>query len=103
MPGTGTSVEFDGVDDKVDIPDGPGFTALRKELSALCWMRADQLSGAQRFFGNGAGGQFSSPVDLFDLPLWPHVSAQVGETWHFQAWYTVLNSSNFTDGLSVTF
>jgi len=31
------------------------------------------------------------------------VSAQVGETWNFQAWYTDLNSSNFSDGLVITF
>ena len=51
-PGTGTSVLFDGVGDKVDIPDGPGFTALRQELSAVCWMNPLKLSGVQRFFGN---------------------------------------------------
>jgi len=51
-PETGTSVRFDGVSEKVQIADGPGFTGLRKELSVACWMNPDDLSGVQRFFGN---------------------------------------------------
>ncbi len=51
-PETGTSIRLNGSSDKVDIPDGPGFTTLRKELSAACWMNADQFGGVQRFFGN---------------------------------------------------
>ena len=51
-PGSGTSVLFDGQNDKVDIPDGPGFTDLRQELTAVCWMNTNKLSGVQRFFGN---------------------------------------------------
>lgn len=51
-PGTGTSVEFDGATEKVDIPDGGALTTLRKELTATCWMNADDFDGVQRFFGN---------------------------------------------------
>ena len=51
-PGTGTAVYFNGGGDKVDIPDGPGLTELRKELSAVCWMKAEAFGGVRRYFGN---------------------------------------------------
>jgi hypothetical protein len=41
-----------------------------------------------------------------NIPLTPVTSILAGETWNFQAWYRDLNptnTSNFTDGLSVTF
>ncbi len=48
-------------------------------------------------------GTFSIPVDLTALPVWRKRAAQAGETWRFQAWFKDGPSSNFTDGLSVTF
>ncbi len=50
-----------------------------------------------------SAGQFSIPVDLTALPVWRNQAAAAGETWHFQAWFKDGKTSNFTDGLSVTF
>ena len=50
-------------------------------------------------------GKWAEPVDLTDLPP-PLTSVQAGETWNFTTWYRDVNpmpTSNFTDGVSVTF
>jgi hypothetical protein len=56
---------------------------------------------------SGSAGQFSLQLDLTQTPT-PSglVTVQPGETWHFQAWYrdkNPTNTSNFTDGTSITF
>ena len=51
-PGTGVSVEFDGLGERVDISAGGALDPLRERLSAACWMKADSLGPVQRFFGN---------------------------------------------------
>jgi endonuclease I len=55
----------------------------------------------------GTFGFMQIQVDLGALPVTPTHAVVPGETWNFQAWYrdTVLGfpSSNFTDGLEVTF
>ncbi|MCP5024296.1 MAG: right-handed parallel beta-helix repeat-containing protein [bacterium] len=58
----------------------------------------------------GTTGTIELTLDLGDLPLATgSVPVQAGETWHFQAWYrdgipTIgFNTSNFTDGVSITF
>ena len=51
----------------------------------------------------GSGGEFSIPVDLNFLPMSPPQAVQPGETWNFQAWFNDGATSNFTDGLYVTF
>ncbi|MCP3917724.1 MAG: hypothetical protein GY711_19445 [bacterium] len=48
----------------------------------------------------------SIQADLTALPVNPPQAAMAGETWNFQCWYRDLNptlTSNFTDGLTVTF
>ena len=51
----------------------------------------------------GSAGAFSIPVDLTALPVWPNQAVLPGETWNFQAWFTDGSTSNFTDGLTITF
>ena len=57
--------------------------------------------------GSGAGGTFFLVLDLTDTPQpTGSVSIMAGETWNFQAWYRDDNpgpTSNFTDGVSITF
>ncbi|MCP3919884.1 MAG: hypothetical protein GY711_30495 [bacterium] len=55
---------------------------------------------------SGANGAFDLDVDTSDIPVSPPVAIQAGETWNFQAWFRDNNpmlTSNFTDGVSVTF
>ncbi|MCP3919283.1 MAG: hypothetical protein GY711_27405 [bacterium] len=52
------------------------------------------------------GPSGSLAVDLTAIPVSPPVAVQPGETWNFQCWFRDNNpvpTSNFTDGLSVTF
>lgn len=54
---------------------------------------------------SGAAGEFSLDVDTSVLPS-PSglVGVQPGETWYFQCWYRDIGpSSNFTNGVSMTF
>ena len=56
----------------------------------------------------GTGGAVALGIDLTQVPQpLGFVSAAPGETWNFQAWYRDTNAmgatSNFTDGLSITF
>ncbi len=53
---------------------------------------------------SGSTGSFSLALDLTDMPNGAIVLA--GETWNFQAWFrdaNPTNTSNFTDGLNITF
>lgn len=64
-----------------------------------------RFQGPGQVFQVGATGSVSLPIDLTMIPL-PNgvVSAQAGETWHFQAWhrdFTTAPTSNFTEGVSV--
>lgn len=55
---------------------------------------------------SSAAGNLILPVDLTSIPMTPPVAVQAGETWNFQCWYRDQNpgsTSNFTDGVSVTF
>ncbi|HIF40456.1 MAG TPA: hypothetical protein EYQ74_05090 [Planctomycetes bacterium] len=56
---------------------------------------------------SGSAGQFSLQLDLTQTPTPAGpVVIQAGETWHFQTWYrdkNPTNTSNFTDGISITF
>ena len=56
---------------------------------------------------SGDGGTFSLVLDLTDTPQpTGSVSIMPGETWNFQAWFRDMNpgpTSNFTDGISITF
>ncbi|MCP3915703.1 MAG: hypothetical protein GY711_09120 [bacterium] len=48
----------------------------------------------------------SIPIDLTAIPVNPPTAVQPGDTWNFQCWYRDLNptlTSNFTDGVAVTF
>ncbi|MFT7676497.1 MAG: hypothetical protein ACI8QC_000468 [Planctomycetota bacterium] len=54
---------------------------------------------------SGFSGSFALALDLGQMPD-PAGQILPGETWHFQAWYRDLvqvNTSNFTDGLTVHF
>ena len=60
----------------------------------------------QQIQNSGAKGEFTIQVDLTSIPTTPPQSVLVGQTWNFQAWFRDLNpgpTSNFTDGVSVTF
>ncbi len=53
-----------------------------------------------------SGPTGSLQVDLNAIPVNPPQPALAGETWNFQCWFRDNNpalTSNFTDGLSVTF
>ncbi|MFT4647930.1 MAG: hypothetical protein ACI87O_001582 [Planctomycetota bacterium] len=55
---------------------------------------------------SSATGEFSLQLDLTDMPTNPHQAVFVGQTWNFQAWFRDQNpssTSNFTDGLAITF
>ena len=55
---------------------------------------------------SGASGELQIDVDLNNIPVFPPVAAQPGDTWHFQLWFRDNNpgpTSNFTDAVSVTF
>ena len=55
---------------------------------------------------SGSGGTVSIMADMTNVPVNPPVAAQPGETWNFSLWFRDNNpsaTSNFTDGLSVTF
>lgn len=56
---------------------------------------------------SGSNGEFSLALDLTQTPT-PSgpVAIQAGETWYFQTWYRDKNptqTSNFTDGICITF
>jgi hypothetical protein len=51
----------------------------------------------------GALGEYSIQVDLGAVPVWRPHAVLPGETWNFQAWFVDGGSSNFSDGLSITF
>ena len=55
---------------------------------------------------SGAGGGLHHVVDTSNLPVSPPSEILPGETWNFQAWFRDMNpglTSNFTDGVSITF
>lgn len=64
--------------------------------------------GPGQIQNSGAAGAFSLPVDLTQHPT-PigFVSVAAGETWNFQVWFRDsvggMATSNFTDGLEITF
>ncbi|MEZ6014839.1 MAG: hypothetical protein R3F49_06990 [Planctomycetota bacterium] len=62
--------------------------------------------GPGQIVNSGVGGSFELPLDLAALPTpTGPVSAVVGETWNFTAWYRDANptpTSNFTDAVEVT-
>jgi hypothetical protein len=54
---------------------------------------------------SGSSGSIVVGIDLTALPR-PSggpVAAQAGETWYFQGWFRDSATSNFTDGLAITF
>jgi len=67
------------------------------------------LSGAIGRFANqvqssGAGGTFSIPVDLTNMPPPLQTAVLAGDTWYFTAWFRESGgTSNFTDGIGITF
>ena len=54
---------------------------------------------------SGASGSIVVGIDLTAIPR-PSggpVAAQAGETWYFQGWFRDGSTSNFTDGIAITF
>ena len=54
---------------------------------------------------SGTSGSISVAIDLTAIPR-PSggpVAAQAGETWYFQGWFRDSATSNFTDGIAITF
>lgn len=60
--GTDVSAGFDGVDDAVRIPDGPGLSGLVGGFSVALWVRPAGAGGqgGQRFFSNGPSWAFGT-------------------------------------------
>ncbi len=55
---------------------------------------------------SGTIGEINHQINLTDMPTNPHQAVYAGQTWNFQAWFRDLNpgsTSNFTDGLAITF
>ena len=64
--------------------------------------------GPGQIVNSGSTGEITLAIDLTQTPQPTGlVSVQPGETWNFQAWYRDAiggsATSNFTDGLSITF
>ncbi|MCP3915756.1 MAG: VCBS repeat-containing protein [bacterium] len=58
----------------------------------------------QQIVSSGASGTISIEVDLAAIPVSPPRAVLPGETWNFQGWFRDAGAtSNFTDGLSITF
>ncbi|MCP3918180.1 MAG: LamG domain-containing protein [bacterium] len=72
-PGTMTSVEFDGVSGRVEIPGSPMLDALRSDFSVSAWVNVNQVSSIQRIFGNlGGGGGWSYAIAAFGVQFSTH-------------------------------
>jgi len=86
-----------------------GFTAgVPNSQGHLCLAGSiGRFVGPGQIQNAGASGAFSLAIDLAALPTpTGPVTVQVGETWHFQAWFRDANpnpTSNFTDALRVLF
>ncbi|MCP3920801.1 MAG: hypothetical protein GY711_35185 [bacterium] len=55
---------------------------------------------------SGSDGRFNLDVNTNDMPMSPHAPVLAGQTWRFQGWFRDNNpslTSNFTDGVAVTF
>lgn len=82
---------------------GPGGSAGNLCLGGTL----GRFVGPGQIKNSGASGAFSLAVDLTVLPIGGGISATAGESFSFQAWFrdTLLggSSSNFTNGLTVTF
>jgi hypothetical protein len=76
---------------------GPGTSQGNLCLGGKIGRFVKQVRTSDKF------GEFSIPVDLSALPVWRNQPALAGQTWNFQAWFKDGKSSNFTDGLAVTF
>ena len=65
-----------------------------------------RFNGPSQIGFTGTSGSLSVQIDLTQIPTIPSQPALAGQTWYFQAWYRDDNptsTSNFTDGLRVTF
>lgn len=86
-----------------------GFTAtVPNSQGHLCLAGSiGRFVGQGQIQNSGPSGAFALAVDLAALPTpTGPVAVQVGETWHFQAWFRDANpnsTSNFTDAVRVRF
>ncbi|MDF1838263.1 MAG: choice-of-anchor B family protein [Planctomycetota bacterium] len=65
-----------------------------------------RFSASNQIGFTGLTGSISLQVDLTQIPTNPSQPVLAGQTWYFQAWFRDVNpmdTSNFTDGLRVTF
>ena len=76
---------------------GPGTSQGNLCLGGKIGRFVKQVQTSDKF------GEFFIPVDLWALPVWRNQPALAGQTWNFQAWFKDGKSSNFTDGLAITF
>jgi hypothetical protein len=86
----------------------PGFVQNPPGSSGNLCLMGQIGRYSQQLQSSGAAGQFAIQLDLPNTPR-PNGSGAIvaGETWFFQAWFRDqvggVNTSNFTDGLSITF
>jgi hypothetical protein len=75
-------------------PGSPGILCLSGSIGRF----ANQVQNS------GAGGSFSIPVDLTNMPPPLQQIVLPGDTWNFTAWFRDgAGVSNFTDGIEITF
>tara|TARA_R110002072_G_scaffold69483_17_gene168520 strand:- start:2923 stop:5112 length:2190 start_codon:yes stop_codon:yes gene_type:complete len=80
--------------DQIAIPaTSPGFLCLGGTIGRFI----------TQIVSSGSGGFFCVRADLTAMPVTPNVAVMVGESWNFQFWHRDGASSNFTDGIEITF
>ena len=94
-PATNTSVEFLGVDGRVEIPSSPTLDALLNDFTVLSWANFNAIAGLMRLFGNqrpagpGTGGSWSYGVypgnmrfTTLDVQDFDHPASVMAGVWH---------------------
>ena len=108
------SLEFDGVDDFIEIPQGDSFFGSSGDFSISSWVKIDQFSGSQEpIFESNIQNELQLMVVNNDGRLTLNVGGGlVAESlpliWNFNQWYyvTVINSSGtasfYRDAVAIT-
>ncbi|MDG2232677.1 MAG: hypothetical protein P8L16_02560, partial [Ilumatobacter sp.] len=80
--------------DQVPVPAlSAGFLCLGGQIGRFI----------NQIVNSGPGGNFCVRADLTALPVTPAAAVMAGESWNFQYWYRDGTTSNFTDGIEITF
>ncbi len=87
------------------VATGQGMMMPANSNGMLCLgTNMGRFNQTNEIRNSGMDGAFRLVVDPDVLPFTPTVAAQSGQTYHFQAWFRENGgTSNFTDGVSVTF